>query len=121
MSGRRDDSLVLDDILDAAERLVMLTDDSERPLGRERAVNDQVLWNLTVLGEATKRLGLDVRGRFPDVPWGDMAETRDRIVHHYEGADWAILESILAEELPALLPRLREIRDLLRAEADTGR
>ena len=119
MSGRRDDSLVLDDILDAGERLVMLAKDSQRPLGSERTVNDQVLWNLTVLGEAAKRLGPDVRGRFPDVPWADMAETRDRIVHHYEGVDWAIVESILAEELPPLLPRLREIRDELRAEADT--
>jgi uncharacterized protein with HEPN domain len=112
--------LVLDDTLDAAERLVELGSSAGVALGRERSVDDQVLWNLTVLGEATKRLSAAVRHRYPDVPWTEMAETRDRVVHHYEGMDWEVVTQILREDLPPLLPRLREIRDELSAEADAA-
>ena len=121
MSGRRDDSLVLDDILDAAERLVSLWTDAGETLGSDRAIDDQVLWNLTVIGEATKRLGLAVRERYADVPWPKMTRMRDRVVHHYEGVDWAIVASTLTVELPPMLPRLREIRDELRRQADASR
>lgn len=92
----------------------MLGAEAGSDLGSDRALNDQVLWNLTVLGEATKRLSPAVRARHPEVPWTDMAETRDRVVHHYEGVDWEILSAILTDDLPPLLPQLRKIRDQLR-------
>lgn len=119
MSGRHDDSLLLDDILDAASRLVELANTSSTGvLGTDRAINDQILWNLTVLGEATKRLSAASRARFDAIPWQDMAETRDRVVHHYEGVDWETVTSILTDDLPSLLPRLRQARNQLRAEFD---
>lgn len=121
MSGRRDESLLLDDIVDAALRLVELGG-SVPPgmLGADRALADQVLWNLMVLGESTKRLPPAVRDRFADVPWSAMATTRDRIVHHYGGMNWFRVERILMDDLPPLLPRLVEIRDLLRTEFDSA-
>lgn len=119
MSGRRDDSLVLDDIVDAAQELVSLGAADNGPLGTERATNDRVLWNLTVLGEAAKRAGADVRDRNPEIPWANMAETRDRVVHHYEGVNWTTVADILRVELPPLLPKLREIRDQLRIDTPT--
>ena len=121
MSGRRDESLLLDDIVGACERLLELVAATpEGSLGEDRSVAEGIQFNLIVLGEATKRLPGWVRERYPDVPWRDMAETRDRIVHHYEGVDWLIVQRIADDELPHLLPRLRAIRDQLRAEFDAG-
>ncbi len=113
MSGGRDDALLLDDIVDAAEELVRLGESAGEGLGGDRAINDRVLWNLTVLGEAAKRVDADVRELNPDIPWTDMAETRDRLVHHYEGVDWEVLAEILRVELPPVLPLLRKVRDQL--------
>ena len=87
MSGRRDDSLLLDDILDAAKRLIALgADICPGYLGLEREVNEQILWNCVVVGEASKRLSPATLARFADVGWSDMARTRDKITHHYEGS-----------------------------------
>jgi len=119
MSGTRDDSLVLDDIVDATKRLIQLgtkiTSATETP---SREIADQVLWNLTVLGEATKRLPDATRARFSDVMWSAMAGTRDVVVHHYEGVDWEVVVNIIKAELPALLERLQEIARLLRSQFD---
>lgn len=119
MSGRRDDSLPLDDIVDAAERLIELAERvPQGRLGLDREINEMVLWNLVVLGEAAKRLPAQTRERFPDVPWKRITGTRDQVAHHYDGVDWQVVTRIVADELPALLPRLTEIRDLLLAEFD---
>lgn len=121
MSGTRDDSLVLDDIVDAAKRLIELgIEMMPGAMAPRREIADQILWNLTVLGEAVKRLPGSTRSRFDDVMWSAMAGTRDVVVHQYEGVDWEVVASIITVELPTLLPRLTEIAGLLRAEFDEG-
>ncbi len=112
MPGRRDESLLLDDLVDAARRLLELGA-GDTSLGTERDRDEAVLFNLIVLGEAAKRLSAKTRGRFADIPWADMAETRDRVVHHYEGIDWEVIAEILEKDLPPLLPRLLQVREQL--------
>jgi uncharacterized protein with HEPN domain len=119
MSGRRDESMLLDDLVAAANRLVDLGSNIPAGmLGVNEGDGERIMWNLVVLGESTKRLGPETRARFTDVPWSDMAETRDRVVHHYEGIDWQVVAGVIDDDLPALLPRLLEIRAMLRAESD---
>lgn len=119
MCGRRDESLVLDDLVRAATRLTaIMRSRGATPLGGDPDIDEVVLWNLTVLGEASKRLSAQTRERFPDVPWRELARTRDLVVHHYEGVDWPLIEQICRVDVPVLSPRLEEIRDLLRREFD---
>jgi uncharacterized protein with HEPN domain len=119
MSGRRDDSLVLDDLLQAATRLVAVAGSLPTgTLGGNPDIDEVVLWNLTLLGEASKRLSPTTRARFPDLPWSEFARTRDFVIHHYEGIQWPLVEQICTRDLPGLLPRLRDVRDQLRREID---
>jgi len=119
MSGRRDDSLLVDDLIDAAERLIELGGESAPgTLGTDRNTAEMIQWNLLVLGGATKRMRPETLARFDDVDWSALARTRDRIVHHYEGMNWLLISEIIADELPTLLPRLIEIREIVRAEFD---
>lgn len=121
MSGRRDESLLLDDLIGAAERLIELgARGSAGTLGLDLDISDMIQWNLLVLGEASKRLRAITRDRFDDVQWSDLIRTRDRIIHHYEGINWPLIGEIIDDELPALLPRLHEIRDIVRDEFDAG-
>ncbi|MBE0416213.1 MAG: DUF86 domain-containing protein [Coriobacteriia bacterium] len=119
MSGPRDESLLLDDVLTAAHRLVELGNDLPDDYdGRNRALNEMLMWNLVFMGEAAKRLSPEACERFDDIPWNRMAQTRDRVVHHYEGIDWHAIRRIIDLDLPKLVPRLIEIRDIVRAEFD---
>ncbi len=114
MSGARDLSLVVDDLIAAAARLLELAPSVPATGEPTQDVAEMVLWNLTVLGEAAKRVPEDVRAMSPDIEWAAMAKTRDVVVHHYEGVDWVVIRGILADYVPSLMPRLVKIRAELR-------
>lgn len=119
MSGKRDESLLLDDIIQAATRLVTIS--AALPpgrLGTNPDIDETILWNLTLLGEASKRLSETTRERYPHIPWRHFSRTRDFLIHHYEGIDWQLIEEICTIDLPALILDLLEARERIRAEFD---
>lgn len=71
---------------------------------------------ITVIGEAAKRIPKELQVRFSEVPWSDMARTRDKIIHHYEGVDVIIMYKIVTQSLPAIEEPLQRMFDTLTAE-----
>jgi len=65
---------------------------------------DAVIRRLTIIGEATKRLSLDFRTSYPEIPWKQMAGLRDIIVHEYDDIRLDIIRDIVEIELPQILP-----------------
>lgn len=68
-----------------------------------------VLHQLTVLGEAAKRVSAAFRTEHPGIPWRQAAGVRDRIVHEYDSIDLDTVWAILQKELPALAAALEPI------------
>ena len=46
---------------------------------------------LEIVGEGVKRLPLDLRSRYPSVPWKEIAGTRDHLSHGYDDVDYQVL------------------------------
>ncbi len=72
---------------------------------------DAIARQLTVLGEAAKRVSPEYRKAHPEIPWQQIAGFRDIIVHQYERVNlprvWQIVTEDLvrlAEQLAALVP-----------------
>lgn len=72
-------------------------------------IHDAVIRNIEVLGEAAKLVSEKDRGRFPQIPWREMAGTRDRLIHDYFGVNLDIIWGIIQEDLPAVLEKTDEI------------
>ena len=70
---------------------------------------DAVVRNLEIIGEATKNLSKGLRTRCPDVPWKNLAEIRDRLIHHYFGVNLDIVWNIVIAELPDVALQIDEI------------
>ncbi len=82
---------------------------------------DAVLRRITIIGEATKSVPDDVRSRYPDVPWKDIAGMRDKVVHDYTQVDLERVWRVCKEDLLPLEERLKEIlADLEEEEGHIG-
>ncbi|HXB68104.1 MAG TPA: HepT-like ribonuclease domain-containing protein [Candidatus Acidoferrales bacterium] len=72
-----------------------------------------VLHHLTVIGEAISRLSVELRDRYPEVPWPQIIAVRHRIVHAYFDLDWQILWDSATGDIPQLR---RQVLDILTTE-----
>lgn len=85
---KRDPTVYLQHILDATDRVRQyLGSMDEASFLDNSLVQDGVIRQLEIIGEATKRLPDDLRRKYPQVPWADIAGMRDKLVHDYFGVD----------------------------------
>lgn len=103
MSPRRDSTSLLD-IVETCQTLASLIDglDEETFLGNLQS-QWAVLYGITVLGEATKRLSRAFRARHPNVPWRQVAGMRDILVHDYDEVNLDEVWRVVTIEVPAFL------------------
>jgi len=68
----------------------------------DRKTVNAVIRSLEVLGEATKHIPANFRGKHPDIPWSKMAGMRDVLIHDYMGVDLKTVWKVTEERLPEL-------------------
>ena len=103
------------DILRDAERARQFVGTlSPEELGRDQVRLYGTLHALTLIGEASKRIPIDLRRQFPQIPWKAMAGLRDVIIHQYDELDLAAIHrtvtldcQMLIEQLPRVLQALK--------------
>jgi len=53
----------------------------------DKLVQNGVIRELEIIGEATKNLSSDFRSSHPEIPWKDIAGMRDKLIHGYMMVD----------------------------------
>ena len=113
---KRDDTVYLHHILDAiAKAQSYLLDIDEASFFTASLIQDGVIQQIEVIGEAAKQLSGELCSRYAHVPWDDIAGMRDKLIHDYFGVDldkvWlTAIEDLplLQEEVSAILRQLSE-------------
>lgn len=75
----------------------------------DRKTIDAVIRNFIIIGEATSHLPDDLIERHPDLPWREMRDMRNIVVHEYFGVDNMVVWETLQKNLPPLLLRLKRL------------
>ncbi len=110
----KDDRIYLRHILDSINRVESYTDKGKEAFFRESIIQDAVMRNLEIIGEAVKNLSLDFRARHPEIPWARIAGMRDVLIHGYFGVR---LETVW-NAVENRLPELKQQVETLLAEAE---
>jgi uncharacterized protein with HEPN domain len=71
------------DVLERVDRIARATVGGREAFLASELIQDAVIRNLEVIGEAAKNVGPGTRRKFPDVPWREMARFRDLAIHPY--------------------------------------
>lgn len=106
---RREASYLRDIITAAASIERIAKGRSENEFLSDEALPAAVLHYLTVIGEAMNRLSLELRAKYPEVPWTQIVAVRNRIVHAYFDLDWRILWTSAVDEIPKLREQIVRI------------
>ena len=99
--------LYLEHILQAIDRIAEYTSRGEETFRAEPMVQDAVIRNLEVIGEAVKNLSPDLRALHDDVPWRQIAAMRDRMIHGYFHVNLELVWSVVQKDIPPLRNRMK--------------
>lgn len=99
----KDDTVFLRHIRDAINKIQEYTRGMDYEDFRASSlVQDGVIRQLEIMGEAAKNLSQETREKHPYIPWKDMAGMRDKLIHQYFGVDIAGIWDTAEQDIPTL-------------------
>ncbi len=109
---RKDDTVFLRHILDAINLIGgYLKGKSYEEFKNNRMLQDAVIREIEIIGEATNNLSAEFRNRYPGIPWRQIAGMRDKLIHGYFGVDLDAVWDTATKDIPALREKLLEIME----------
>lgn len=105
------DEIYLRHIVDSIRRIQEYTKGGYDAFMASTLIQDAVVRNLEIIGEATKALSPSFRAAHPEIPWASMAGMRDVLIHGYMGVDLDIVWDVVANRLDPLLERVAALAD----------
>lgn len=58
--------------------------------------------SLEIIGEACKKISPDIKQSYPHIPWRELSDMRNRIIHNYFGIDYEIVWDTVKTDIPDL-------------------
>ena len=107
----KDDRVFIHNILESIELInEYVKDVNMKEFLLSTQTQDSVIRRLEIIGEATKKISMSFRERYPDIPWKLMAGMRDILIHEYFGVDSVLVWNTIKNDLPMLEEALIDIK-----------
>jgi uncharacterized protein with HEPN domain len=104
------DALFLRHMLDAIDRVVEAIERVKvEEFNRDWMIQDAIIHELQILGEAAGRVSRDFTDRHPEVPWQKVTGLRHKIVHDYFALDLKIVWDTARLDVPAVRPIIQTL------------
>jgi len=101
------DRLYIKHILDAILAIDQFTMNVEfEGFLENKLLQDGVVRELEIIGEASKKLSSDFKDSHKELPWQDITGMRDKLIHEYFGVDLMVVWETVKQDLPNLKQKL---------------
>lgn len=109
---KRSDTYRLERITEIGSLLTQTVQD-ERITKESLQNNYRHQWLVTTplynIGEQVYCLSKEFKASHPNIEWSGISGLRHRLVHDYEGTNWAIISEIILTDLPEFLEQVENI------------
>ncbi len=106
----RDYKLYFKDILEAMVSIEKFVGDmSFEDFKEDDKTASAVIRKFEIIGKATKQIPDEVKQKYPEVPWKEMAGMRDRLIHLYFGVDYNLVWTTIKNRIPVVKSLIKNI------------
>lgn len=110
MTSPRSSQDYLQDIVNYAEDAMQFVGSMDfAAFEQDKRTHYAVIRALEIVGEATKNIPLEIRDRYPTIPWRLMAGMRDKLIHDYIGADLRKVFETVLTDLPVIKTAIAQV------------
>jgi uncharacterized protein with HEPN domain len=107
----RDDRLRIEDAIQAIATIQrFLSGQHKSDFQADGLLKDAVLYNFSILGEATAMTSETLKVRHPHVDWRGIKDLRNVVIHFYQGVDTELVWDAYERDLPVLLEQLQALQ-----------
>ena len=107
---KRGDKEFLLDIIEAIKRIELYTKElSYQDFLQKIETQDAVIRNFEIIGEAVKNISKNLKARYNNLQWKEIAGMRDKVIHFYFGVNWDIVWKAAKDNLPQLKEKIERI------------
>lgn len=107
--SERDEAYLLDVLIGGRKVLRYLAGVSWERFQEDELLQDAVLRNLQIVGEAARMISDQWKADHPEIPWRRISGMRNRLVHEYFRVDVEKVWDTVRDDLPALLSQIEPL------------
>ena len=106
----KDDLAYLDHILECIRKINEYSKGlSLKDFKSNELVQDAIIRNIEIIGEASKKISKDTKKTYYKIPWKEIAGMRDKLIHDYLGVDVDVVWKTIHSDIPILEKLIKEI------------
>jgi uncharacterized protein with HEPN domain len=111
---KKDDTVYLRHIIDAFLQIERYTNGvTYEEFLSSRLLQDAVIRQPEVMGEAARSLSADLQNEYPAIPWRQMISLRNRMIHAYFNVNLQIIWEIIQGDIPNLKQDMMRVLETL--------
>ena len=96
------DTMYIATISDCISKIEKYTQNGKEDFFNNMIVQDAVIRNFEVIGEAIKSLSSSFKDNNPEISWKNWAGLRDILIHQYDSVNIQILWATIENKIPHL-------------------